>query len=57
MLHDLVRIPMRKLEIKNKQIGIGTFLQMEFTDADIKKLQDKFGLIDVEIKVIKTEEI
>jgi len=53
MVHDLIQIPKRKLEIKNKENNIETWLIMEFTDDDIKKLKDKFTLIGVEIKEIK----
>jgi len=56
-MHNLVRIPMRRLEIKNKENGNGTFLQLEFTDADLKKLQDRFNLIGVEIKLLETENV
>jgi len=48
---------MRRLEIKNKENGNGTFLQLEFTDADLKKLQDRFNLIGVEIKLLETENV
>ena len=49
-MHDFVKVPMRKLVIRNLKSGSGTRLALELTDEDIKEMYDAFSLISVEIK-------
>ena len=48
--HNLVQVPMRHLECRNKENGSGIILHLELTDEDIKNMQDTLSYIGIEIK-------
>ncbi len=49
--HDLKEISLRKLMVRHKKTGCGSFLTMALTDEDIQQLKDtlSFAGIDIEI--------